>query len=102
MDIDNARAHISKREQQRVRGERIIDITACSARARPELHPRRRSGTRDLEQIDDAAQHPSAESDTDSQRQNPDKRVKNAGRSLKNGRHRRGLEHGIVGRTPPI
>ena len=33
MDIDNARAHISKREQQRVRSERIIDIAVCIQRA---------------------------------------------------------------------
>jgi len=33
VDIDNARAHISKREQQRVRSERIIDIAVCVTRA---------------------------------------------------------------------
>jgi len=33
VDIDNARAHISKREKQRVRGERIIDIAVCIERA---------------------------------------------------------------------
>ena len=33
MDIDDTRAHISKREKQRVRGERIIDVTPSIQRA---------------------------------------------------------------------
>jgi len=33
VDIDNTRAHIGKREQQRMRGKRIIDITVCVTRA---------------------------------------------------------------------
>jgi len=33
MNIDIARAHISEREQQRVRSERIIDIAVCIERA---------------------------------------------------------------------
>lgn len=33
MYIDIARAHVGKREQQRVRGKRIIDIAACVERA---------------------------------------------------------------------
>ena len=35
MDIDNARTHIREREEQRMRGERIIDIAVCVARALP-------------------------------------------------------------------
>jgi len=35
MNIDNARAHVSVCEQQRVRGERIIDVTVCVARSLP-------------------------------------------------------------------
>ena len=33
MNVDIARAHISEREQQRVRSERIIDIAVCIERA---------------------------------------------------------------------
>jgi len=33
MNIGNARAHISEREEQRMRGERIIGIAICVERA---------------------------------------------------------------------
>jgi len=128
MNIDNTRAHICKREQQRVRSERVIDITVCVARAltvAPLAHldaraiggadDGERGGAagaaptagnaehlRELKQIHNAAEHPSTKSNPNGQCQDAHERVENRRCGLKNGAHRRGLEHGIVGRRPPI
>ena len=88
MNIDIARAHIRVREEQRVRSERVINITVCVERAlavAPLTHLETRSGAndrerggaattapaagdpkhlRDLEQIDDTTEHARAERDT--------------------------------------
>ena len=52
MDIDIARAHIREREEERMRGERIIDIAVCVARALtvpPLAHLQARAGADDRE-----------------------------------------------------
>jgi len=109
-----------------MRGERIIDIAVCVARSLPVAplaHFETRASTndrergsaagaapaagnaehlRDLKQIHDAAEHARAERHADGEGENADERVENRRCGLKNGAHRRGLEHGIVGRTPPI
>jgi hypothetical protein len=63
MNIDNARAHISEREEQRMRGERIIDITAGVARAlavAPLAHFEVRTGANDRERGSAAGAAPAA------------------------------------------
>jgi len=63
MNIDNTRAHICKREQQRVRSERVIDITVCVERAltvAPLAHLKARSGTNDRERGGAAGTAPAA------------------------------------------
>jgi len=124
MNIDNTRAQVRVGEQQRMRGERIIDITVCVARApavAPLTHleasagaddgegggaattaPAAGNAEHDLEQVDNTAQHPGTQRHANRQGEHPNKRVENTGRSLQNRRHRRGLKDGIVGRTPPI
>ena len=126
MNIDNARTHIREREEQRMRGERIIDIAVCVARSLPVAplaHFETRASTndrergsaagaapaagnaehlRDLKQIHDAAEHAGTQSHPDGQGKHSNKRVEDARRSLHDGAHRRSIEHGIVGRTPPI
>ena len=52
MNIDIARAHIREREEERMRGERIIDITVGVARAltvAPLTHLKARAGADDGE-----------------------------------------------------
>ena len=126
MDIDNTRTHVSVGEQQRVRGERIIDIAVCVERALPVAplaHLEARAGAdngerggaagtapaagnaehpRDLKQIHDAAEHTRTERHANRQSEHSNERVEDARRGLKNGAHRRGLKDGIVGRRPPI
>jgi len=52
VDIDDTRAHISKREKQRVRGERIIDVTPSVERA-PTVAPLTHLETRAIGGADD-------------------------------------------------
>ena len=52
MNIDNTRTHVGKREQQRMRGERIIDVTPSVERAltvAPLAHLETRAGADDRE-----------------------------------------------------
>ena len=63
MNIDNTRAHICKREQQRVRSERVIDITVCVERAltvAPLAHLETRAGADDRERGGAAGTAPAA------------------------------------------
>ena len=63
MNIDNARTHIREREQQRMRGERIIDVTPSVERAltvAPLAHLKARSGTNDRERGGAAGTAPAA------------------------------------------
>jgi len=108
-----------------MRGERIIDITVCVARSLPvaplahfEAITGADNGERggaattapaagnaehdlhDLKQIDDAAQHPSAERHADGEREDANERVKDAGRCAQDIVHRRSSKCGR--RTPPI
>jgi len=63
MNIDNTRAHICKREQQRMRGERIIDVTPSVERAltvAPLAHLETRAGADDRERGGAAGTAPAA------------------------------------------
>jgi len=63
MNIDIARAHISEREQQRVRSERIIDIAVCVQRAlavAPLTHFQARAGADNGERGSAAGAAPTA------------------------------------------
>jgi len=126
VNIDNTRAHVRVGEQQRMRGERIIDVTPSVARALtvpPLAHLEARAVTddrergsaagtapaagnaehlRDLKQIHDAAEHAGTQSYPDGQGKHSNKRVEDARRSLHDGAHRRGIENGIVRQTPPV
>jgi len=126
MYIDIARAHISEREQQRVRSERIIDIAVCIERALavPPLadlqtiagaDDRERAGaaataprrpeTR-LEQANDATEHTRAERHADRQRNHRHEWVENRRGRVENVGHTRSVELGLIVelhiRKPPI
>ena len=63
MNIDNTRAHIRECEQQRMRSERIIDITVCVARSLPVAplaHLQARSGAYNRERGGAAGTAPAA------------------------------------------
>jgi hypothetical protein len=63
VDIDNARTHIREREEQRMRGERIIDIAVCVARSLPVAplaHFETRASTNDRERGSAAGAAPAA------------------------------------------
>jgi len=63
MNIDNARAHVGKREQQRMRSERIIGIAVCVERAlavAPLAHFEVRTGANDGERGGAAGAAPAA------------------------------------------
>jgi len=126
VDIDNTRAHIRKCKKQRMRGERIIDVTVCVARSltvAPLAHLQARSGAynrerrgaagtapaagnaehlRDLKKIDDATEHAGTQSHPNGQSKHSNERVENARRGLHDSTHRRGIENGIVRQTPPV
>ena len=126
MNIDNTRAQVRVGEQQRMRGERIIDVTPSVERApavAPLAHLETHAGAddgeggsaagaapaagnaehlRDLKQIHNAAEHPGTERDADRQSKHPNERVEDARRGLHDGAHRRGIENGIVRQTPPV
>jgi len=123
MNIDIARAHISEREQQRVRSERIIDIAVCIERAlavAPLAHLEARTigradnGERgsaagaaptagdpehDLKQVNNPTEHPSTQCDTNGQCQDARERIEDGRSRLQNSRHRGSIELGS--RTPP-
>jgi len=63
VNINIARTHIREREQQRMRGERIIDVTVCVARALPVAplaHLKARAGADDGERGGAATTAPTA------------------------------------------
>ena len=126
MNIDNTRAQVRVGKQQRMRSERIIDITVRVARSLPIpslAHLKTHAGAddgergsaagaaptagnvehlRDLKQIHDAAEHAGTQSYPNGQSKHSNERVEDARRGLHDSTHRRGIKHRIVRRTPPV